>query len=210
MGPRALPSLQGQAAAGGETNPSTVPPAVPCCWLRSLLGCARRHGKMRARTRDRGSGSKYRQITRSSCSCVVTGLAGAGHNSRNGSTGAEGMLTERISEGNRRERRTSWSRTPVHLPQMAVGDRVASTGVLCMDSWTRSLGRHSGRVTAGGGIGSYNHYNILSPSTKARQVCRVAAVKRENCSGMRRSAAGSQPHVCQQHYGERQERASGP
>lgn len=202
------PLLQGQATAGGKTKPCIVPPAVPCCWLPSLLGSTRRHSKVRRGTRDQGSASKYRQKTWSLCSCVATGLAGAGDNSRNGSTGAEGALTETVDKGNRRERRTSWSRTPVHVPQMAARDRVASTAVLCMDHGRSSLGRHSGTSTAE--IGSNNHYSALSPSTKTRQVSRVAVIKRKNCSGMRRSAAGSRPHICQQQYGKRQEGGSGP
>lgn len=199
MGP--LP--QAQAAAGGKT--STALPAVPCCWLQSLLGSATRHSKVRTRTRDQGSASKYRQETCSLCSCVATGLAG--DNSRNGSTGAVGTLTEMI---NGRERRTSWSRSPVHLPQMAVRDKVVSPADLCVDHSRSSLGRHSGRITTAAGIGSTNHHNALSPSTKTRQVSRVAVIKRQNCSGMPRSAAGSQPHSCQQQYRKRQGRASGP
>lgn len=204
------PLLHSQATAGGKTKPGTVAQAMPCCWLWSLLGRARRHSKVKTGTRDQGSTSKYRLKTCSSCSCVATGLAGAGDNSRNGSTGAAGSLTETINTGNRRDTRTSWSRTPVHLPQMAMRDRVASMAVLCMDRRRSSLGRHRGRVMTAAGIESNNHYSALSPSTKTRQVSRVAVTKRKNCSGMQRSAAGSQPHIYQQQYGKRQERASGP
>lgn len=203
------PWLQGQAAAEGKPAPHRSP-GLPCCWLQSLLGSARRHGKVRTGTRDKGSATKYRQKTCSSFSCVATGLAGAGDNSRNGSTGAEGTLTEAVSEGSRRERSTSWSRTPVHLPQMAVGDRVAGTAALYVDRSRSSLGRHSGGITSAAGIGSNNHYNALTPCTKTRQVSRVAVMKRVNCPGMKRSAAGSQPHICPQQCSERQERASGP
>lgn len=194
-----------------ESQPLYRSPSRACCWLPSLLGSARRHSKVRTGTRDQGRATKYRQKTCSLCSCIATGLAGAGGgNSRNGSTEAEGTLTEIVSEGNRKERRTSWSRTPVHRPQMAVRDMVASTMILCMDCSRSSLGRHSGRVTSAAGIGSNNHYNALSPSSKTRQVSRAAVMKRASCSGMQRRAAGSQPHICQQQYSERQEHASGP